>query len=177
MNCVGLHVVVMGVAGSGKTTVATGVGEALRLIVIEGDEHHPPENVAKMAAGVPLTDEDRRPWLEALAALVQGHHERGDGTVLACSALRRGYRDILRTAAPGETFVIHLAADVDTLRERMRARTGHFMPVDLLGSQLATLEPLEADEAGAAIDASRAADRVIAEAIAAVGRSGSTDRG
>jgi gluconokinase len=158
----------MGVAGSGKTTVATAVGEALGWVVIEGDDHHPPENVEKMAAGIPLTDEDRRPWLEALAALVRDHHQRGESTVLACSALRRSYRDILRTAAPDETFIVHLAADPDILRERMRARTGHFMPVDLLESQLATLEPLEPDEAGATIDAARPADEVIAKAVAAV---------
>lgn len=163
------HVIVMGAAASGKTTVAAAIGEALGMIFIEGDAHHPPENVAKMAAGIPLTDADRRPWLDGLAALVGAHHERGEGTVLACSALRRSYRDTLRTPAPHETFILHLDAPAATLRERLRSRVGHFMPVTLLGSQLATLEALEPDEAGATIDASRALDDVIAGALAALG--------
>jgi gluconokinase len=158
----------MGVSGSGKTTVGRAIAARLELAFIEGDDHHPAANVEKMAAGVPLTDDDRIPWLEGLAALVASHHQRGEGTVLACSALRRSYRDILRTAAPDETFIIHLAVDVETLRTRMLARAGHFMPTSLLASQLETLEPLQDDEAGVTIDATRALAVVIDEALAAV---------
>jgi gluconokinase len=159
----------MGVSGSGKTTVATALGEALGLIVIEGDDHHPKTNVEKMAVGIPLTDDDRRPWLEALADLTRAHHDRGEGTVLACSALRRRYRDTLRAPLPRDaSFAVLLHADPETLQRRMRTRPGHFMPPSLLESQLATLEPLETDEAGVTVDASRDAAAVIAEVIAAI---------
>ena len=158
----------MGVAGSGKSSVASALGEALDLEVIEGDDHHPPTNVERMAAGIPLTDEDRRPWLQTLADHVGGRHAAGVGTVLACSALRRSYRDLLRSTVPGsESFVIELDADAETLRARMADRTGHFMPVSLLDSQLATLEPLQPDERGAIIDVTRPLDVVVDEALTA----------
>jgi gluconokinase len=122
-----------------------------------------------MAAGIPLTDEDRRPWLAALAGMLGDYHRRGDGTVLACSALRRAYREVLRSAVPpAESFVVALEVDRDTLRARMAGRTGHYMPVSLLDSQLATLEPLEPDERGVTIDARRPPDDVVAAALAAV---------
>jgi gluconokinase len=137
--------------------------------MIEGDDHHPAVNVEKMAAGIPLTDEDRRPWLAILAGLLGDHHRRGDGTVLACSALRRAYRDVLRSAVPSaESFIVALDVDRDTLRTRMAGRTGHYMPVSLLVSQLATLEPLDADERGVTLDAGQPLDVVVAAAIAAV---------
>lgn len=163
------HIVVMGVSGSGKTTVGRALAEALGSEMIEGDEHHPPENVARMAAGIALTDEDRRPWLEALAELLADRHARGQGTVLSCSALRRAYRDVLRAAVPkDETFVIQLDADRDTLRSRMASRTGHYMPPALLESQLATLEPLEPDEPGVVLDATQPPEVVAADAVSAV---------
>jgi gluconokinase len=122
-----------------------------------------------MVAGIPLTDEDRRPWLEKLAELVGARHAGDIGTVLACSALRRSYRDILRSTVPREeSFVIQLDADAETLRERMTERTGHFMPVSLLESQFATLEPLRPDERGAVIDATPPLDDVIEMAISAL---------
>jgi gluconokinase len=159
----------MGVAGSGKSSVAKELGTALDLEVIEGDDYHPPENVEKMAAGVPLTDEDRRPWLQTLAGLVGARHAAGIGSVLACSALRRSYRDILRATVPSdESFVIDLEGDAETLRSRMAERTGHFMPVSLLESQLATLEPLHPDERGAVIDVRRPLDAVLDEASSAM---------
>jgi gluconokinase len=162
----------MGVSGSGKTTVATALAEDLGVEMIEGDAYHPPANVEKMAAGRPLTDEDRRPWLRTLARLLAERHARGQGTVLACSALRRAYRDVLRSAVPaGETFTILLVADASTLRSRMASRSGHFMPLALLESQLATLEPLEPDESGVVLDATQPADVVVAEAVSAI-RSG-----
>jgi gluconokinase len=163
------HLVVMGVSGSGKTTVATALADELGLQMIEGDEFHPPANVEKMAAGIPLTDEDRRPWLQTLGKLLAEHHARGQGTVLACSALKRAYRDVLRSAVPPEeTFIIELDADPATLRQRMASRTGHFMPATLLESQLETLEHLEDDERGVIVDANRPAETVTADAWAAV---------
>jgi gluconokinase len=163
------HVIVMGVSGSGKTTVGEGLAKELGFEMIEGDDYHPPANVEKMAAGIPLTDEDRRPWLATLAELLADRHARDRGTVLACSALRRSYRDVLRAAVPpGELFVIELDADPETLRARMAKRKGHYMPVSLLESQLATLEHLTSDEAGVIIDAGRSTDAVSAGAIAAV---------
>jgi carbohydrate kinase (thermoresistant glucokinase family) len=163
------HITVMGVSGSGKTTVGRALAEELGFELIEGDDSHPPENVAKMAAGIPLTDEDRHPWLATLAALLADRHGRGEGTVLACSALRRSYRDILRSAVPDhESFFIQLDADEETLRSRMKSRKGHYMPPALLESQLATLEALEPDEPGVVLDATQPPDIVVAEAVSAL---------
>jgi gluconokinase len=163
------HVIVMGVSGSGKSAVAARLAAELGFEFIEGDEHHPPANVEKMAAGIPLTDDDRRPWLEVLAGLVAERHRRGVATVLACSALRRAYRDMLRAAVPPrETFVIELDADAATLEARMRDRRGHYMPASLMASQLATLEPRQPDEAGVTLDATRPLDIVVADAATAV---------
>jgi gluconokinase len=163
------HVIVMGVSGSGKTAVGRALAKELDLEFIEGDDHHSAANVEKMAAGIPLTDEDRWPWLRTLAALIAERHAQDAGTVLACSALRRDYRDVLRAAAPTEeSFAIQLDADAKTLRSRLEHRSGHYMPASLLESQLATLEPLEPDEAGAVIDATPLEPEVIAETLAAV---------
>jgi gluconokinase len=165
----GLHVIVMGVSGSGKTTVGQALADALGFEFIEGDAFHPTANVEKMAAGIPLTDDDRRPWLDALVDVVHERHERGVGTVLGCSALRRAYRDRLRTAVPrAESFVLALDADREPLATRLVSRRGHYMPASLLASQLATLEPLTSDEAGVTLDATRPLDAVIAGARAAV---------
>jgi gluconokinase len=165
----GLHVIVMGVSGSGKTTVGRALASALGFEFIEGDAFHPATNVEQMAAGTPLTDDDRAPWLNALIDVVRERHERGMGTVLACSALRRAYRDRLRTAVPvEESFVLALEAGRGTLGSRLEKRRGHYMPARLLGSQLATLEPLTSDEAGVILDATRSPDAVIAAALAAV---------
>src|SRR5688572_30944649 len=123
----------MGVSGSGKTGVGKALAERLKIEFIEGDDYHPDANVEKMAAGIPLTDEDRWPWLRALSDLVTERHVRDAGTVLACSALRREYRDVLRAAVPStESFVIHLDADEATLRARVEHRRGHYMPASLL---------------------------------------------
>ena len=161
-----LHVVVMGVSGCGKTIVAERLGDRLGLRFAEGDAHHPQANVDKMASGQPLTDDDRRPWLEALVAWTRERHSEGISTVVSCSALRRGYRDVLRAADP-ETFFVHLHADFDVLAERMRHRA-HFMPVSLLESQFDTLEPLGEGELGVRIDVARPVDDVVVAAEAAI---------
>jgi gluconokinase len=159
----------MGVSGSGKSAIGTALEKELGFEFIEGDDHHLPENIEKMAAGIPLTDEDRGPWLRMLADLVAARHARDKATVLACSALRRTYRDVLRAAIPpDESFVIELDADRDTLSARMESRRGHYMPVSLLESQLATLEPLQPDEAGVRVDATRPVDVVVATALAGI---------
>ncbi len=164
-----VHVLVMGVAGSGKSTVAAAIADLLGLEMIEGDALHPAANVEKMRRGVALTDEDRKPWLASLAGLLSERHAQRRGTVLACSALRRAYRDVLRAAVPaGETFIVELAADAATLRARMVHRPGHFMPVGLLDSQLATLEHIGGDEVGVVIDATAPLDVVVGEAAAAI---------
>jgi gluconokinase len=146
------HLVVMGVSGTGKTTVGAELARLLAATFIEGDSLHPEANIAKMSAGQPLDDEDRRPWLEALNELLAAHEAEGRPTVLTCSALKRSYRDLLRAGLPaGSVYFVHLTAPREVLQERMEART-HFMPAYLLQSQLDTLEPLGPDEAGRCFD-------------------------
>ncbi len=161
-----LHIVVMGVSATGKTTVGEGLAEELGCEFIEGDALHPSANIEKMSAGIPLTDEDRWPWLQAIAELVAVRDHEGTSTVVTCSALKRAYRDVLRDAAP--TFFVHLEAPFEVLQERMSHRTKHFMPTTLLRSQFDTLEPLEDDEAGAAVDVTPPLDEVVEEAVNAV---------
>jgi gluconokinase len=163
------HLVVMGVAGCGKSAVAQRLGDRFGLAFAEGDDHHPAANIAKMTAGLPLTDQDRRPWLEALVAWTRERDAEGVSTVVSCSALRRRYRDVLREADP-DTFFLHLHADFDVLAARMRQRAAHFMPVALLESQFAALEPIEDDELGVVIDATPPVDEVVAAAEAAIRR-------
>ena len=134
-------VIVMGPAGAGKTTIGTALAAALHWRFIEGDAFHPASNVDKMAAGHPLTDDDRAPWLSALAAELHRANEAGDKVVLACSALKESYRDRLRVHG-GVRFVF-LDVPADVLRERLTHRRGHFMPASLVTSQLETLEPPE----------------------------------
>ena len=145
------RIVVMGVAGSGKTTVGTALAERLHLPYADADEFHPEANVAKMRAGHPLDDADRLPWLRAVGAWLAGH---ADGGVVSCSALRREYRDLLRSFAPDAVF-LHLTGDPDVITARVAARTDHFMPASLVASQLHLLEPLRHDEAGVVADLSR----------------------
>lgn len=159
-----LVLVLMGVAGSGKTAVMRELARELGWPTAEGDDYHPAENVARMAAGVPLTDEDRRPWLLELAAWVGRREAAGEDALVTCSALRRSYRDLLREGHPSLSFA-HLRASPHLLRERMASRAGHYMPVSLLDSQLATLEPLEADEPGFTVDADRPLDEVVRQIL------------
>ncbi|SOD62389.1 gluconate kinase, SKI family [Streptomyces zhaozhouensis] len=165
-------VVVMGVSGVGKTTVARPLAERLGVPFAEADEFHSPENIAKMSAGTPLTDEDRRPWLESIGDWLRERRRTGEGGVVTCSALKRSYRDLLRAGAEGEVFFLHLSGSPELVGERMARRTDHFMPPSLLRSQLATLEPLGPDEHGVVLDVSPGADRLVEEAARAVGREG-----
>ena len=155
-------IVVMGVSGSGKTTVGTALAEALGVEYAEADTFHPRANIEKMSSGVPLTDEDRAPWLEAIAAWIREHQETGG--VVTSSALKRRYRDVLRSG--GDVWFIHLDGDRETLAERMKTRKGHFMPVSLLDSQLADLEPLQPDEHGEVLDIRRSPEDLTQAALA-----------
>jgi gluconokinase len=151
----------MGVSGVGKTAVGKRIATRLGYAFADADAFHPPANVAKMSRGEPLTDADREPWLGALAAWLAQQHAAGRSTVLACSALKRTYRDKLRSGAPHVGFV-HLTAPREALLKRMRRRA-HFMPPALLDSQLQTLEPLRPDEHGITIDATGAVRDVAAK--------------
>lgn len=160
-------VVVMGVAGTGKTTIGPLVAEALGVPYAEGDDFHPEANVAKMSAGIPLDDADRAPWLDAIGRWA--HTRDGLGGVVSSSALKRIYRDRLRAAAPGVVF-LHLTGDRALIEERMAARRNHFMPTALLDSQFAALQPLQDDEAGVAVDVSGSPEEITERAVAALRR-------
>ncbi|MCX5610527.1 gluconokinase [Streptomyces sp. NBC_01546] len=163
-------IVVMGVAGTGKTTVGRLLAEALALPYAEGDAFHPAANVAKMSAGTPLDDADRWPWLDAIGDWIRSRAGLGGaGGVVAASALKRSYRDRLRTAAPEAVFV-HLTGARALVGQRMAARTGHFMPAVLLDSQFATLEPLQEDELGVVVDVSGSPEDITERALAALRR-------
>lgn len=140
-----LAVVVMGVSGSGKSTVAAGIAETLGLHFIDGDGLHPAENVARMRAGMPLRDEDRWPWLDRIGACLADAAQWPDGVAIACSALKRTYRDRIRAAASGVRFVF-LDGPAGLIGARMAGRVGHYMPAALLESQMQTLEPPGVDE-------------------------------
>lgn len=133
-------VIVMGVSGSGKTTVGKALAQKMSVPFFDADDFHPSDNVAKMKSGQPLNDEDRKPWLEAMAGKI-AEWKKGVGAVLACSALKRSYRGILD--ADGSAFWVHLRGDKELILERMKARTGHYMPPALLDSQFAALEEPE----------------------------------
>ncbi|MBB3664937.1 MULTISPECIES: gluconokinase [Prauserella salsuginis group] len=164
--------VVMGVSGAGKSTIAAHLADELGWPMAEADEFHPEANIAKMSAGTPLTDADRIPWLEALRAWIDERGADGESVVVTCSALKRTYRDVLRRAGVRVRFV-HLSGSVDTVGGRLSGRSGHFMPPALLESQFADLEPLDADEDGVALDVSDAPDSITATALDRLGlRSG-----
>jgi len=161
-------IVVMGVAGSGKTTIASGLAERLRVPFVEGDSLHPAANVKKMAAGIPLTDEDRWPWLEAIGARMEVERATGHGVVVSCSALRHVYRDCLRKKVNGKVHFILLDGSRELITDRMKQRKGHFMPPALLDSQFATLEKPTPDEHAVILDISHPVPSLLAEAASAV---------
>ncbi|ROS20803.1 gluconokinase [Rathayibacter sp. PhB127] len=158
--------VVMGVSGSGKSTIATLLADRLGWTFVEGDELHPAANVAKMAEGVPLDDEDRAPWLATIAARVDALVSGGDSVVVTCSALRRRYRDVLRR---DDLVFVHLAGTRELIADRLGARTGHFMPPALLDSQFEALEPLGDDERHVTVDLAAAPEDEIAQIVEALG--------
>ncbi|MGE6781614.1 gluconokinase [Ensifer adhaerens] len=162
------HIVVMGVSGSGKTTVGEALAARLGWRFIEGDSFHPPENVAKMSAGIPLDDNDRKPWLRTLAAEIAKDEAAGRSSVVGCSALKRAYRDILRTGAPRVRFV-HVHGDRAVLADRLSHRSGHFFPASLLDTQLAALEPLGPDEDGVVVDVALATGEQVDLALRGLG--------
>ncbi|MET0198325.1 carbohydrate kinase [Rhodococcus sp. RS1C4] len=144
--------VIMGVSGSGKSTVAGILAGALKWDLQEGDDLHPDANVAKMASGHPLTDEDRWPWLETIADWIRAHAEAGEPGIVTCSALKRSYRDILRRGSEGNVVFVHLAGSRERISGRLNARMNHFMPSGLLDTQMSTLEPIDPDEPAIVID-------------------------
>ncbi|MGC5224262.1 gluconokinase [Micromonospora sp. DT81.3] len=170
--------VVMGVSGSGKSTIAAALAQRLGAIFLDADDLHSDDAREKMAAGIPLTDEDRAPWLKRVAEHID--HPEGDAAnaspldpgsnprrvVMACSSLRRAYRDALRRDAGTPLFFVHLHGEPAVLAARMHARADHFMPPALLESQLATLEPLTPDEAGVVVDIAQAPDEIVDEVLA-----------
>ena len=157
-------IVVMGVAGSGKTTIASGLAERLHVPFVEGDSLHPAANVKKMASGIPLTDEDRWPWLEAIGERMEVERVTGHGVVVSCSALRHVYRDCLRKKVNGKVHFILLDGSRELITDRMKQRKGHFMPPALLDSQFATLEKPTPDEDAVILDISHPISSLLAEA-------------
>lgn len=153
--------VVMGVSGSGKSTVGAALAQRLRVPFADADDFHPQANIDKMSAGIPLDDHDRGPWLDAIGEWLAAHP---DGGVMSCSALKRSYRDRLRHHAHGVEFV-HLAGTPEVLARRMAGRPGHFMPASLLRSQLATLEPLQPDERGVTLDIDQGVDDLVQQYV------------
>ena len=158
------HLVIMGVSGSGKTTISTLLSEHLGWIAAEADEFHPESNIAKMSSGTPLTDEDRWPWLASIREWMDTQAENGRSTIVTCSALKHSYRDVLATAS-GDVHFVHLNGDAAVLGERMKTRSGHFMPASLLPSQMSTLEPLAEDEQGVVVDILKPPGEIAAEIL------------
>jgi gluconokinase len=160
-----MHIVVMGVTATGKTTVATEVAAELGCDYIEGDELHPSRNIAKMEQGIPLTDEDRWPWLHAIAEVIDGWRAKREQGVLACSALKRAYRDII-IGARGDAALVYLQGSKELIAARMAARHDHFMPVALLDSQFATLEEPGADERPIVVSIDQPAADIVQQLVA-----------
>ena len=159
----------MGVSGCGKSDVGQRLATALGVTFIEGDVWHSSENVAKMAAGIPLTDADRAGWLATLREKIAAARVAGETIVLSCSALKRRYRDLLRQGDPN-LFFVELDGPRALIEQRMQARTGHFMPASLLDSQFRDLEPLQPDESGLRVPVTGTVDDVTAAILQSIGR-------
>lgn len=160
-------IVMMGVSGCGKSAVGEPVAEALSLPFLEGDDFHPPENVERMANGLPLDDEHRWGWLDAIGAEIARHMHDGKSVIVSCSALKRKYRDRLRDFQPDILF-IYLEIDRETAHQRVGHRKGHFMPESLVESQFATLEPPGADEDAWTMDGTRTIAELVTDIVAYV---------
>jgi len=162
-------IVIMGISGCGKSTLGKGLAEAIGYRFIEGDDLHPPDNIAKMSAGVALTDDDRWPWLariaETLAAARNGEGN-GEGCVVACSALRQVYRDLLRARADERLLFVFPDVSMQTAEDRLRRRPGHYMPPSLIESQMATLEWPGPNEPVLCIDGAAPPEQSIAQVMA-----------
>ncbi|ANK84417.1 MULTISPECIES: gluconokinase [unclassified Rhizobium] len=158
-------IIVMGVSGCGKSSVGEKLAEALHLAFVEGDALHPAANVEKMSKGIPLTDEDRMPWLDLTGKRMQASLEKGEGIIVSCSALKRTYRDRLRAAAGGNLFFVYLEGSKALLTKRMGERKGHFMPISLLESQLATLEVPTGEPGIVTVDIDDTIDGIAATAL------------
>ena len=157
--------IIMGVAGSGKTTTASLLSERLGWSYRDADSFHPPASIEKMSRGEALGDEDRWPWLAAIGAWIDGHLARGESTVVTCSALKRAYRDRL-VAGRSRAHLVHLGGEKGLIAGRMGARLDHFMPLDLLDSQFATLEPPGADEGVLAVAVTQSPEEVVGQIVA-----------
>lgn len=159
-----LRCVVMGVSGCGKSSVGKALAERIGISYVEGDDDHPPANIAKMSSGIPLDDADRHGWLLVLQQYLRTAAASGSGLVLSCSALKRRYRDLLREGDPN-LFFLHLDGDRELIAERMQARSNHFMPMKLLDSQFRDLEPLQPDESGLRVDIRNPPDALVEQAL------------
>ncbi|MBY3109285.1 gluconokinase [Rhizobium laguerreae] len=158
-------IIVMGVSGCGKSSVGEKLAEALHLAFIEGDALHPAANVEKMSKGIPLTDEDRMPWLDRIGEDIKASLEKREGIIVSCSALKRLYRDRLRAAAGGNLFFVYLEGPRALLMKRMAERKGHFMPASLLDSQLATLEVPTGEQGVVTVDIDDTVEGIAATAL------------
>lgn len=164
------HLVVMGVAGSGKSTIAAALSRQLGWACAEADEFHPQTNIQKMSQGIPLQDEDRWPWLQQIQNWMTTQAKAGKSTVLTCSALKQRYRQLL-AQAEGRVVFLHLHGEADLIGQRMQGREGHFMPPTLLPSQLATLEPLSEDELATGslrLDISKSPEELVSTIVASL---------
>ncbi|KRB49776.1 gluconokinase [Rhizobium sp. Root708] len=158
-------IIVMGVSGSGKTSIAEKLAELLGIGFVEGDRLHPASNVEKMSKGIPLTDDDRMPWLDLIGDAMKASIGNGRGIVVSCSALKRIYRDRLRNAVGGNLYFVYLSGSGELLTRRMGERKGHFMPLSLLESQLATLEVPTGEARVVTVDIDDTIDGIVATAL------------
>ncbi len=159
------RIVIMGVAGCGKSTIGAALAARIGASYRDGDDLHPPENIAKMSRGEPLDDEDRWPWLEAVGKILAG--AEGD-MIVGCSALKRAYRDLIRREAGSPVLFVHLAGSRELIASRMASRSGHFMPTALLDSQFAALEPPAADEGALTVDLNKPVGEIVEDIVSAL---------
>jgi gluconokinase len=162
-----MQIVVMGVSGSGKSTVAERIASRTGCALAEGDEFHSPSSITRMTAGNPLDDTLRAPWLTAIASWLAERAAAGECAVVSCSALRRAYRDVLRSAGPN-VWMVHLAGPYELVAQRLASRREHFMSPELLASQYATLEPLAPDEPGITVDVAATPEQITDEVLRAL---------